>query len=190
MARRGTIHRALLAGDKETGVTIMRVVKALDAGPMMLEESTPIGPEDTAADLHDRLAEIGARADRRCAGRAAGRNPRRDPATGPGRHLCRQAGQNEGRMDWSETAEVLARRVRGYNPWPGAWCEHDGTRIKVLAAEAIDGTGTPGQLLDENLTVACGRGALRLTRVQRPGQGTDGGDGFPARLSVGGGRQN
>ncbi len=167
------IQRAILAGDSETGVTIMQMDEGLDTGPMLLSETVPIGPETTASSLHDALAELGARLIvPALEGRAAGTLvPVPQPAEGV--TYARKLGRDEGRLDWSRPVAQLARAVRALNPAPGVWFEHAGERIKVLAADAVEDANTlaPGTVLDDALTVACGTGALRLTRLQRPGRG-------------------
>jgi methionyl-tRNA formyltransferase len=111
------------------------------------------------------------------AGLAAGRvTPRPQPAAGV--TYAKKIEKDEGRLDWSRPATELERIVRALNPWPGAWFEHDGARIKVHAAEAARGAGAPGTVLDDRLTVACGEGALRLTRLQRPGRAAVDADAF------------
>ncbi len=164
------IQRALLAGDAETGVTIMRVVPALDAGPMLLGEATPITETDTARTLHDRLAEIGARLIVDVLGRLQADPPTEIEQPEAGVTYAAKLDKDEGRLDWTRPAAEVARAVRGYTPWPGAWFDFDGTRIKVLEAEMADGDGHPGAVLDDTLAVACGRGALRPLRLQRAGK--------------------
>jgi methionyl-tRNA formyltransferase len=167
------IQRAILAGDKETGVTIMQMDEGLDTGPMLLAEPVALGSETTAASLHDELAALGARLIvRALAGRAEGTlTPRPQPAKSI--TYARKLGRDEGRIDWSKPAAELERAVRALNPVPGVWFEHGGERIKVLAAAVAEsGVGTPpGTVLDAALTIACGSGALRLTRLQRAGRG-------------------
>ena len=166
------IQRAILAGDRETGVTIMQMEEGLDTGPMLLTESVPIGPDTTAAVLHDELAALGARLIvRALAGRADGTLvPRPQPTEGV--TYAKKLARDEGRLDWTRPAVELERAVRALNPAPGVWFEHDGERIKVLAAmPAESGTSAPaGTVLDGRLTIACGSGALRLTRLQRSGR--------------------
>jgi len=166
------IQRAILAGDKETGVTIMQMDEGLDTGPMLLAERVAIGPETTAAMLHDELAMLGARLIvHALAGRAEGTlRPRPQPAEGI--TYARKLGRDEGRLEWSKPAAELERAVRALNPVPGVWFRHDGERIKVRAAAVAEsGAGTPpGTVLDAALTIACGSGALRLTRLQRAGR--------------------
>ena len=166
------IQRAILAGDSETGVTIMGIDEKLDSGPIVLAERVPITPATTAAELHDRLAALGARLmvaalEGLATGRLAGRPQPTDGAT-----YAPKVKAFEGRLDWRHPAAELERRVRALGPRPGAWFEHGGWRIKVLTAQMADrGTGVPpGTLLDRRFTVACGAGALRLSRVQRAGK--------------------
>lgn len=163
------IQRAILAGDVETGVTIMQVEQALDSGPMLAQESVPITTSTTAADLHDTLAEIGARLmvstlTELDAGRIT---PRPQPAEGV--TYAAKLERGEGYLDWRQPAAVLERRIRAFTPWPAAFFEIAGERIKVLEAELAEAgaDAAPGALLDDRFTVACGEDALRLLRVQR-----------------------
>ena len=166
------IQRAILAGDRETGVTIMQMDEGLDTGPILLAESIPIGPDTTAGGLHDQLATIGARLIvQALAGRADGTlSPCPQPAEGV--TYAKKLARDEGRLDWSKSAAQLERVVRALNPAPGVWFERGGERIKVLAAiAAASGVAAPpGTVLDAALTIACGSGALRLTRMQRAGR--------------------
>ena len=164
------IQRALLAGDAETGVTIMQMDAGLDTGPMLLSRSVPVGPETTAAALHDVLAAF-------CVelmvaaldGIAAGAlRPEPQPETGV--TYAAKLTREEGELDWRKPAVVLERQVRAFEPWPGAWFAHAGERIKVRRAELAEGAGASGVVLDERLTVACGEGALRPLVLQRPGR--------------------
>jgi methionyl-tRNA formyltransferase len=164
------IQRAMLAGDGETGVTIMQMDEGLDTGPLLLSERTPIAAADTGGSLHDRLAVIGARLmvgalERLSAGQLAPVPQDSAKATYAGK-LTRE----EGRLDWRQGSDDLGRRVRAFSPRPGAWCEIASERIRILAAEAVAGDGPPGRMLDDRLTIACGSGALRLLRVQRAGK--------------------
>ena len=170
------IQRAILAGDAETGVTIMAVDEGLDTGPILLREAVPIAATATAADLHDSLAEVGARLMvAALEGLAAGRLEAR-PQPEDGITYAAKLKRGEGRLDWRRPAAELERAVRAFTPWPGAFFEapggQTGERAKVLAAEVVAGApgAEPGTLLDDRLTVACGEGALRLTRVQRAGK--------------------
>jgi methionyl-tRNA formyltransferase len=164
------IQRAILAGDHETGITIMQMDEGLDTGPMLLAERLPISPSDTGGSLHDRLAALGARLivaalEQLAAGRLV---PTPQPASGA--TYAAKLRREDGRLDWREPAGDLARRVRALTPRPGAWCELVGERIKILAAEAVGAEGPPGRVLDDQFTIACGAGGLRLLTVQRPGK--------------------
>ena len=166
------IQRAILAGDAETGVTIMQVTEGLDAGPLLLAEAVPIAAAETAESLHDRLAALGARLivtalEGLAAGRLRARPQPEDAVT-----YAAKLQRGEGRLDWRRPAAELERAVRAFTPWPGAEFEAGGTRVKVLAAEVVvgDPAAAPGTVLDDRLTVACGEGALRLLKVQRAGK--------------------
>ena len=172
------IQHAILAGDRETGITIMRMDEGLDTGPILLAESLAIGPAETGGSLHDRLASLGARLiaealDSLAAGKLVPR-----PQSDEGACYAPKLTREDGRLDWRRPAEELARRVRALNPRPGAWCEAGHERLRVLAAEAIAGNGPPGRLLDDRLTIACGNGALRLVEIQRPGRRAMGAEEF------------
>ena len=175
------IQRAILAGDAETGVTIMQVDEGLDTGPLLLAEAVPIAAAETAETLHDRLATLGARLivtalDGLAAGTLSARPQPEDGVT-----YAAKLRRGEGRLDWRRPAVELERAVRAFSPWPGAEFEapggQSGARIKVLAAEVVAAEVTrdhpaaaPGTVLDARLTVACGAGALRLRKVQRAGK--------------------
>jgi methionyl-tRNA formyltransferase len=164
------IQRAILAGDTETGITLMQMDAGLDTGAMLTKMPVPIRDTDTAASLHDTLAAAGARAIV-----AALENP---SALVPQAQDDREAtyaaklSKEEAQLDWAQPADALARAVRAYNPAPGAWTLLDGAPLKIWAAEAVAGTGQPGTLLRadaEHLVVACGSGALALHEVQPAG---------------------
>lgn len=174
------IQRAIMAGDQETGVTIMQMDEGLDTGAILSREATPILPTTTAGDLHDALAGIGARliVDT-LADLAAGRVVA-EPQPETGATYAHKLTRDEGRLDWRGAAEALDRRIRALNPWPGTWFDCNGERIRVLAAEPIaDDAGTsPGAVLDDAPTIACGAGRLRLLRLQRPGKAAMSADAF------------
>lgn len=165
------IQRAILAGDAETGITIMQMDAGLDTGPELLREAVPITAETNAGMLHDTLAELGGRLIvEALRGVADGRlTPVPQPDTGD--TYATKIERGEERIVWSLDAASLDRHVRAFAPWPGAWFEHDGERIKVLAATPAEADGARGTVLDDALTVACGDGALRLLKVQRAGKG-------------------
>lgn len=162
------IQRAILAGDGETGVTIMQMDAGLDTGDMLLVERLPIAPDADAARLHDQLAALGARMMVDSLARLDQLVPVKQPEDGV--TYAHKLAKDEGRLDWTRPAVELERQVRGLTPWPGVWCQLGEERLKVQAAAVVAGTGTPGTTLDDGLTVACGQDALRLNRVQRPGK--------------------
>ena len=159
------IQAAVLAGDRVSGITIMQMDAGLDTGAMLLRGELPIGPRGTAAALHDALAALGAE----LALRALREAPPRQPQPAQGATYAPKLTRADGLLDWSRPAEALDRQVRALNPWPGTWCHWGNEALKVVEAEPSDGAGVPGTVLD-GLTVACGSGALRLLRVQRPGR--------------------
>lgn len=166
------IQRAILAGDSETGVTIMRMEAGLDTGPMLLRESLAIAEGDTAATLHDKLAELGARLivealPRLERGELAGEIQPSD-----GVSYAPKLEKAEAALDWRRPAVELDRAVRAFNPFPGAFGQVDGQVIKVWRAERVSGQGVPGIVLAagaDGIVVACGEGALCLTELQKSG---------------------
>ncbi len=166
------IQRSLLAGDDETGITIMQMDIGLDTGAMLLKDSVPITAETTASTLHDDLAAMGARLIVEALdGLAAGRLtavPQPDDGVTYAAKLTRE----DGRLDWTREAAYVERQVRALTPWPGCWFDIKNERIKVLKAEPAPDAkrAAPGTLLDDRLTIACADGAVRLTLVQRPGK--------------------
>lgn len=164
------IHRAVLAGDPKSGVTIMQMVAALDAGPMLLTEEVDITPHMTSADLHDRLAELGGPA-LICAleGVAAGTVTPLEQDESQVTYAAKLA-KEEAPLDWAKSAEELDRQIRAFTPWPGATFTVKEEVVKVLDAAPEPGNGQPGEVLDDALLVACGTGALRLKKLQRPGK--------------------
>ncbi len=162
----GPIQAALLAGDAETGVTIMQMDAGLDTGPMLLRGAVPIGPRTTAAALHDALGALGAR----LIVQVLADPPAPVPQPEAGATYAPKLTREDGRLDWTQPAAVLDRRVRGLTPWPGTWGMLGGEVLKVWDAVPEAGSGPPGTVLDGALLVACGTGALRLLRVQRPGR--------------------
>ncbi|MDZ5108596.1 methionyl-tRNA formyltransferase [Pseudomonas putida] len=166
------IQRAVEAGDAESGVTVMHMEAGLDTGPMLLKVVTPISAEDTGGSLHDRLAEMGPPAVvQAIAGLADGslQGEVQDDALATYAH---KLNKDEARIDWSRPAVELERLIRAFNPWPVCHSTLDGESVKVLAANLSNATGTPGEILSaskDGLVVACGEGALSLTRLQLPG---------------------
>ena len=175
------IQRAIMAGDETTGVQIQQMEAGLDTGPILLSETVAIAPTDTAASLHDKLMETGALMWSRALAALERGSLEAVPQSEDGVTYAKKISPEEARIDWSRPASELADHVRGLSPFPGAWFELDAgkepVRVKVLMATAEDGEGAPGTVLDDNLLVACGEGALRLARLQRSGKGAmDAGD--------------
>lgn len=163
------IHRAIMAGDAQTGICIMQMEAGLDTGPVLLREATDIGAEETTVQLHDRLSDMGARLIVEALTKLPDLTP--DPQPEDGVTYATKIDKSEARIDWSAPATEVDRHIRGLSPFPGAWTELDGERIKLLASRLAEGQGTPGQVLDDTLTVACGDGAVDLLRLQRAGKG-------------------
>ena len=163
------IQRALLAGDGETGVTIIQMEPSLDTGPILAMERVPITAEATAASLHDTLADLAARMVGPTIDQLASGRITPHPQPDQGVTYAPKVDKAEARLDWSCPAPFLERQLRALNPWPGCWTDLGGERLLVLEGELAAGVGAPGEVLDDRMTIACGEGALRLTRVQRAG---------------------
>jgi methionyl-tRNA formyltransferase len=164
------IHRAIEAGDEETGVTIMKMDEGLDTGPMLLKNRIPITPQTTATDLHDALSTMGGDLLLEALEGYVAGMLRPIPQPSEGVTYASKLTREEGRINWRSPAIAWVRKIQAFTPWPGVWFEHEGTRLKVLAAEAIDHLqGEPGIVLDDKLTIGCQEGALRLKTLQRPG---------------------
>jgi methionyl-tRNA formyltransferase len=164
------IQRALMAGDTETGITIMQMDVGLDTGAMLLKGAVPIGADTTAGSLHDALAALGAELIVPALDGIAAGTLVAEPQPAVGVTYAAKLAREEGALDFREDAAVLDRKIRALNPWPGVWFEHHGERIKVLAATPETGHGTPGTIIDQDLGIACGTGVLRPTLLQRPGR--------------------
>lgn len=163
------IHRAIMAGDAETGICIMQMEAGLDTGPVLLREATPIGAQETTGQLHDRLSQMGARLIVDALDRLSDLTPAPQPDEGV--TYATKIDKAEAAIDWTRPAIVVDRQIRALSPFPGAWVDHEGQRIKLLASRLADGAGAPGTVLDDALTVACGTGAVQLLRLQRAGRG-------------------
>ncbi|ONG58775.1 methionyl-tRNA formyltransferase [Pseudoroseomonas deserti] len=166
----GPIQAAILAGDAETGITIMQMDEGLDTGPMLLKGSVPIGPRDGTPAVHDALAELGGQ----LILQALDENPAAVPQPEAGVTYAPKLSKPDGALDWSQDAAALDRRIRALNPWPGTYFQHGGEVLRVLEAEPepLDAPVPPGTVLDAGPRIACGQGALRLLRLQRAGRGT------------------
>ncbi len=164
------IQRAILAGDTETGISIMMMEEGLDTGPVLRTESLPIGPETTAGELHDALAALGGRMIAPVLADFDSGHIVPEPQDDAGMTYAKKIEKPEARIDWSEDAAMVARRIHAFAPWPGAWFTLGGERLKVLAVRIEPGDGAPGEVLDDTLRVACGSNAVRLHRLQREGK--------------------
>ena len=168
------INRAIMAGDAETGVMVMRMAEGLDTGPIALAERLAVAPDMTAGDLHDVLARLGADLMVRALGALERGSLQLTPQPEHGVTYAAKIGKNETRIDWARPWKQVHDHCRGLSPFPGAWFELPGVgqpaRIKVLRTAQGDGSGAPGTVLDDRLTIACGEGAVRLLEVQRAGK--------------------
>lgn len=162
------IQRAIMAGDAESGVTIMRMEEGLDTGPMCKVARLAITPHTTAQSLHDELAALGARL---MVEVLAEPNIQCTPQPEAGVTYARKIDKAEAKIDFSRSATEVRNHIHGLSPFPGAWFQVNGTRVKVLLCEVVDAMGEAGMFLDECLTIACGSGAVRLLKLQREGKG-------------------
>ena len=167
------IQRAVMAGDRETGMMIMKMDEGLDTGAVALTERIAIGPYETAGELHDRLMRIGAPLMIEALQRLEAGKLSLTPQAGEGASYARKIDKAETRIAWLQPAAEIHNRIRGLSPAPGAWCEIEIggrlERVKILRAIPVAGSGRPGEVLDDELTVACGEGAVRLMELQRAG---------------------
>ena len=169
------IHRAILAGDAETGVCIMQMEAGLDTGPVLLTGTTPIGAGDTTGDLHDRLSQMGAALITRTLADLSGHSPVTQPDEGV--TYAQKIDKAEARIDWTRPAEEIDRQIRGLSPFPGAWTMLGGKRLKLLRSRLSQGSGAPGAVL-EGFTIACGTGAVAISEAQIAGRGAQAADAF------------
>ena len=166
------INRAIMAGDAETGAMVMRMEEGLDTGPIAMAERVPIDPDATAGDLHDRLAPLGADLMVRALGALERGSLTLTPQPEAGATYAPKIDKDETRIRWERPWRDVHNHIRGLSPFPGAWCEiaGEGARIKVLRTTRGEGGGAPGTVLDDQLTVACGDGAVRILELQRAGR--------------------
>jgi len=168
------IQRAIMAGDRVTGLCIMRMTEGLDEGPVLLSEALRIDALETAGTLHDRLAALGARLVVEAAHGLENGALTPTPQPDEGVTYAKKIRPKEARVDWSKPATEVDRRIRGLSPFPGAWfmapSDKGPTRVKVLLSRAEDADGAPGTVLDDDLLIACGTGSVRLLRAQREGR--------------------
>lgn len=163
----GPIQAAILAGDAETGITIMQMEAGLDTGPMLLRRGVPITPATTTAILHDTLAELGAN----LILEALSSSPAPIAQSDADATYAPKLNREDGRIDWTRPVATIDRQIRAFDPWPGTFTTLGGQPFKIIAATPVEGSGTPGTTLDSALTIACGDQAIRLSKVQLPGRG-------------------
>ena len=168
------IHRAIMAGDRETGVEVMRMTEGLDEGSVLMTARVAIDPEETSGTLHDKLMLAGADLLPRALAEIAAGTAIETPQAEDGATYAKKIRPAEARIDWSQPAVEVDRRIRGLSPFPGAWFMAETAkgpvRIKALLSRLGLGSGPPGELLDDRLLIACGEGAVRLLRVQAEGR--------------------
>jgi len=164
------INRAVMAGDAESGVSIMRMEEGLDTGDMAMVDRMPIGADMTAGELHDALAPLGADLMARALAALERGSLTLTPQPEEGVTYAAKVTKAETRIDWTKPWQEVHNHIRGLSPFPGAWFELDGVRVKVLRSTQVKGSGAPGAVLDDHLTIACGEGAVRLVQVQRAGK--------------------
>ncbi len=163
------IQRAIMAGDTETGVMVMRMEEGLDTGPVLMAEHTPVARK-TYGELQDELSRLGADLMARALSALSLGQASETPQPEEGVTYAKKILKEEARIEWAKSSRDIDCLIRGLSPVPGAWCEVNGERLKILYADLVDGKGMPGEILDDALTVACGDGALRLVRLQRAGK--------------------
>ena len=161
------IHRAILSGDSETGICIMQMEAGLDTGPVLLREAMTIGATETTGELHDRLSTLGARMICETLDRLDSLTPAPQPEAGV--TYAAKIDKAEAKIDWARPAVELVRLVNGLSPFPGAWCDVAGERVKLLRADLVAGSGEAGTVL-QGFDIACGTGALRVLEAQREGK--------------------
>jgi methionyl-tRNA formyltransferase len=164
------INRAVMAGDADTAVMVMRMEEGLDTGPVAMAERVAIEADMTAGDLHDRLAPLGADLMARALAALEKDALVLTPQPGDGVTYAAKIDKAETRIDWRKPWKAVHDHARGLSPFPGAWCEIGGARVKVLRTTKGDGAGAPGTVLDDQLTVACGEGSVRIANVQPAGK--------------------
>jgi methionyl-tRNA formyltransferase len=162
------IQRAIAAGDAQTGVMVMCMDEGLDTGPVLMAERTDIGRK-TYGELHDELSLLGANLMGRAIGALERGSIEEKPQPSEGATYAKKIDKSETRIDWSKSDVEIDCLIRAVSPIPGAWCEANGERLKVLYAEPVPGEGTNGEIISDDLTIACGEGALKLLRLQRAG---------------------
>jgi methionyl-tRNA formyltransferase len=164
------INRAIMAGDAESGVMVMRMDVGLDTGDVAMAERLPITDNMTALDLHDRLSRLGADLMVRAMAALERGGLQLKKQSEDGVTYAAKIDKAEARIDWTRPARAVLRHIHGLSPFPGAWAELENARVKILRCELATGQGAPGEVLDDRLTIACGEGAIRILELQREGK--------------------
>jgi methionyl-tRNA formyltransferase len=164
------INRAIMAGDAESGVTIMKMDEGLDTGAMAMTDRIAIGPDMTTGELHDALARLGADLMTRALAALVRGSPTLTPQPAECLTYAEKITNAETRINWSKPWKQVHDHIRGLSPFPGAWFELNGVRVKALRSTKGEGSGAPGSALDDKFTIACGSGAVRLEQIQRAGK--------------------
>lgn len=161
------IQRAILAGDPESGICIMRMEEGLDTGPVLMRGNVPITHATTAQSLHDALAAQGGELIVKTLAKiASGDKPAPQVQPAEGVTYAHMLTKEDGRIDWTKPSSEIERQLRALHPWPGVWCMQGEHRLKILEVETVPGKGKPGEILDRHMIVACGEGALKLKKIQ------------------------
>jgi len=176
------IHRAIMAGDTETGICIMQMDAGLDTGPVLMREATPIEETETTGALHDRLSVMGAALIVKALDCLPELTPEPQPDTGV--TYAKKIDKAEARIDWTQPGALVDRLIRGLSPFPGAWTTLNGDRLKLLQSAVATGDGLPGTALDDRLTIACGQEAVTILKAQRAGKGAQDAETFLRGLAV------
>ena len=176
------IHRAIMAGDTETGICIMQMDSGLDTGAVLLQEATDIGASETTGELHDRLSDMGARLIVEALGQLDTLTP--EPQPDHGVTYAQKIDKSEAAVDWTRPAAEVDRQIRGLSPVPGAWTMIGDERVKLLGSRVSDANGLAGTALDDSFLIACGDGAVTITRAQRAGKGAQDADVFLRGMPV------
>ncbi len=176
------IHRAIMAGDAETGICIMQMEAGLDTGPVLLRQATPIGATETTGALHDRLSAMGADLIVQALARIDDLTAEAQPDAGV--TYAQKIDKAEAHIDWTRPAIEVDRQIRGLSPFPGAWTMIGPERVKLLSSALADQSGIAGTVLDDALTIACGSGAVTITRAQRAGKGAQDKETFLRGMAV------
>jgi len=164
------IQQAILHGDETSGISIMQMERGLDTGPVLMQASFPLDPHETAGSLHDKLASLAAQMIVAAVEGLASGESTPTPQDDAKATLAPKIKKEDGAIDWAKDAKAIERKVRAFNPFPGTWFALQGNRIRILGGKVIPASGKPGEVMDNQLTIACGEGGYRITHLQREGR--------------------